>query len=282
MTPDNPNASIPSASASSFRLAGRYLLALPQSDDVPARWRHAGKWFLFWGVLFGLSYQFVYWFTWSLFGEYEKIRLVPCVCVLALDQLLFGRRLTAGLTSWAVPSGNDRDEAMQRRQVLLVMALLLKLALLVYIPVGRDYGYSGASWRQALAVWLPAPVYFPLLLMPMWGRWTMTLAMTMGPVTPEGTSRLRGLVEGARLRSTLGIFALATLVTLLLACPTAEDLPLGILLIVGTLAWAYAASFAIIRLQRGLTEHALDAVGALAEIGFLAAYLPVARHIYQY
>lgn len=287
MNPDKPDAAGFVSSVSAVRLAARYLLTPRDTAHEPdSRWHRAGRWFVFWGAVFGFVYVFVYWLTWSVFGEYMQIRLVPCVCLLMVDQLWLGHRLSAGCVALRNHETDTRDPLgvppHHRTTMLILILVMLKLALLIYIPSGRHFVFPSISWRSSLGQTLPEPVYFPLFLMPMWGRWAMMLSLTMGRVVPTASRRLTTMVEGARLRGPLfwGIFLM--LVTLVLACPQAKYVPHGIVVVMATLLMAYSLAFAIIRIERGQSEAGLNATGALAEIAFLMAYLPAARAIYSY
>lgn len=270
-----------------MRLAARFLLtSRSTSHGSDQRWHKASRWFVLWGAMFGMVYVFVYWLTWSVFGEYMQIRLVPCVCLLMVDQLWLGHRMSAGCVSLLDRGGTAGDPldvtSHFRMTVFTLVLVMLKLALLIYIPSGRHFVFPSVSWRSSLGSWLPEPVYYPLLLMPIWGRWAMMLSLSMGRATPVASRRLQLLVEGARLRSVFGWGLLAALATLVLACPKAEFIPHGIVVMMVTIFLAYALGFGIIRLQRGQSEAGLNATGAFAEIAFLMAYLPAARAIYRY
>lgn len=239
-----------------------------------------------WGATFGLAYVFVYWLTWSIFGEYMQIRLVPCVCLLMVDQLWLGQRMSAGAGTMLHREPDPGDplgaSVHHRMMSVLLILVMLKLALLIYIPTGRPFIFPSVSWRSSLGQWLPEPLYYPLFLMPMWGRWAMMLSLTMGRATPGASRRLALLVEGANLRGVALWGGLLVLMTLVLACPQASDIPRGMVVVMVTIFLAYGLGFTFIRVQRGQSEAGLNATGALAEIAFLMTYLPAARVIYSY
>ena len=49
------------------------------------------------------------------------------------------------------------------------------------MPVAAPWYPSPDDWRHYFVFMYPAPVYRPLVLAPLWGRWALLLAATVGP-----------------------------------------------------------------------------------------------------
>ena len=80
-------------------------------------------------------------------------------------------------------SGADRDPALELGGVLAVAVLVaLKLALWAAVPEGIA-GWP-ADWRRYFNFLYPWPVFRPLILAPLWGRWALILASGVGRAAP--------------------------------------------------------------------------------------------------
>jgi len=273
------------AAAGAFLHAGRFLLPLDPRTDTPddGNDRLAGCWFVCWGLLIGIVYAVFFSVAWRLFGEYHRMRLVPTVSLLAVDLAWFGYRLVAGsaaLFSRRRDADDARGAAVVGGVLAVLLIVLLKQALLLSLPYGARP--QPADWRQHLGILYPAPIYRPLILMPVWGRWAMMLAAAMGRAAPGASARTVRLTAGMGLRAVGAGWAAAALLTLLYVPAPQVYLGHAVLVAVGTLVAAYFTAFLLGRRERGQTEETILATGLAGELSFLLLYLPVASAIYLY
>jgi cobalamin synthase len=282
---------------------------LARGQGEPIEWRRAALWFPLWGLAIGIAYAIIYRGAWKWFGEYQKIRLLPSVALLLADLGLFGyRQLAAAVALFAkrcatavsaVVRSEDGSSSTQHGSqssgtppasssiplpatMAAILITLLKFAMLVVIPAGAFASYYRADWRQHLGPLYPEVIYRPLVLMPLWGRWAMLLALCIGRVSSAGSDRLRHMAAGTRIKHVIGWWFIIGLLTVAYSSPQLEHLTYGILIALGVLVSTYLANFALARQAGGQNENTVPATGLIAELAFLAIYLPVARAIYWY
>ncbi len=266
----------------SFLLAGRFLFPLDETRYVDdERWRRAGWWFACWGLLIGIVYVCVLHIGWAWFGEYMQLRLGPMLCVLIADVGWCGYRLMSGAAALDLPTNESRKTGITLPVLIaVVLVVLAKYVLLVLLPIGGKV--SVADWRQYLPYVYPQVIDRPLLLMPLWGRWAMMLALSLGRIAPGGSPRLVAMSEGMNLPVILLHWLAATGLTVFYVSGSAIDIPQCFLIALSVLLCAYLTAFFLARRYGGLTQATIAAAGAVAEVVFLAAYLPVASAIYWY
>jgi hypothetical protein len=282
-----PSATHTAPFTAGFALAGRFLLPFDRTAqaDNPA-WSRAGAWLPVWGAVIGVVYALVFSFAWLCLGEYQHVRLGPMVVLVALDVAWLGYRLVEG-TATVVASWRAREHTSLVSIaptvpviVAIVLLILAKYTLLLCLPFGARTG--AADWRQHLFFLYPAIIYRPLILMPLWGRWGVMLATTIGRSASYSHPRLKGLVDGSSLPSVLTYWLAICGLTVLYCSIDAEHMGWSILIGLGTLVVAYVASFALARRFGGQTEATLLTVGAVVEFTFLLIYLPMASAMYWY
>jgi len=270
---------------SAFRLAGGFVLPIgaDRGADNP-RWSRVGLWLPVWGLLIGAAYAGSFRVIWLWLGEYQHIRLAPMALLLVVDAGFLGYRLLTGaaavVSGWHARVGAGLGPPTLATLVFVILAVLVKFSLLVSLPAGAVTW--PADWREHIRAVYPYVIYRPLILMPLWGRWAMLLAGTIGRVAPEGSDRLRLIGRGSRLLMVMGWWAAIAGLTVLYCSPTRYHIGWFILISLGMLLVAYLASFVLARRFGGQTESTVTAVGWGVEIAFLLVYLPVARYIYWY
>ncbi len=266
----------------SFLLAGRFLFPLDEARYAEdAGWRRAGWWLACWGLLIGIVYVMVLHIGWTWFGEYMQLRLGPMLCVLIADVGWCGYRLMSGAAALGPPSNDSRGSGVTLPVfIAIVLVVLAKYVLLVLLPIGGRI--PAADWRQYLPYLYPQVIDRPLLLMPLWGRWAMMLALSIGRVAPGESPRLAAMGEGMSLPLVLMYWLAAAGLTVFYVSGSVVDIRLGLLISLAVWLGAYLAAFFLARRSGGQTQASVAAVGAVAELVFLITYRPVASHIYWY
>jgi len=281
---DNDKNTSSEPSTSPALLAARFLLPIahdPRDDDE--NWRKAACWFVFWGLLIGLLYMAVFGVVWKYYGEQQRIRFMPAIALLAVDFSFLGYRLIQGVAS---VSGKPREQSADTLTLpaflAVVLVVLLKVCILFSLPYGAK-SYSDQWWHGSVLHWLYPPVmYRPLILMALWGRWGVLLALRIGRCACGAPKRLRSMAEGCRLRAVIVQWVLLTVLTTAYCSASREYLSWGLMMSLGVMVGAYLAAFIFSLRQGGQTEASVWACGTVAELVFLLTYLPVASAIYWY
>jgi len=277
---------------SSLWLAARFLF--PCDDrrlaDDPS-WRAAGHGLALWGVFIGVTYAVVFGVSWRWFGEYQYIRWMPAVAVLTVDLGFGGYRLLAGAANVASRRYTCAVQATPLVNLPGLIAILIvaiaKYAMILSLPLGQLESSAASAWdHSSVGGWVgllhPAAIYRPLILMPVWGRWAMVLALSIGRVAPGGSARLEHMARAARLAVTLVLWLLVTALTVWYCSHSYAQVPQGLGISLGVLTVSYLAGFVLVRRAGGQTEATVACVGLAGELAFLAFYLPMARSIYWY
>jgi hypothetical protein len=277
----------PAGEHPSVMLAVRFLLPLPgHAEPANRRWRSAGRWLLPVGIMCGLSYALVFAGAWRWFGEYQYIRWMPAAMVLAMDLGFGGYRLLAGTVRLWEPthgSGGPHGGVTVPGLVAALLIVVTKYAAFVSLPLGRmnvaPFTGDTAGWEE---LWRPGVIYHPLILMPIWGRWAMGLALAVGRAAPQADEGLRRMIEGRAVLAALTGWVIAAGITLWLCSVSTRDLIRPMLVPPVVLLAAYATAFGLARRSGGQTQHTVAAVGMAGELSFLFVYLGAISPIYWY
>lgn len=278
-----------------YRAAGQALafLLTPRRDRgaQDEADRSAGAYLAPCGLGIGVVYALAFGLVWGVFGEYQGIRWIPVAAVLVLDLAWLGYRLVLGAAEVATAMGADQSDPLPTLNVAGVLAVVLlalcKFALLASLPIGM-WQTSPAGWAEwdgalgRLAVLAPTPVFRPLVLMPLWGRWAMGLALTIGRAAPGCGTRLQRMSAGIALKTIFGQWMLCAILTTAYSCGAGEYLARAVLIGPGVLILTYGASYLLARRFNGQTEATVGAIGAVGELGFLVLFTAVASAIYWY
>jgi cobalamin synthase len=287
-----------------FLLAGRFLFFSPVSpayssarpvgagdekigDEARASWMVAGKWLPGWGLLIGVVYALVFGICWRIFGQYQGIRWLPAVAVLCIDLAGLGYRLLAGTATLAARC--DRDRPVPVAGVLaVVLVALVKFCLLVSLPRGiwqASAGGHAPGWEpllDPLKPLAPTPIYRPLLLMPLWGRYAMELALVVGRAAPHTSRRLMHMGEGTSVGRVILHWLVCTVLTASYCSGAGRYLAHTVIMSLGVLLLVYAACFVMAHRLNGQDEATVGAAGLTGELSFLVLYIALANAIYWY
>ena len=285
----NPDPSLKAGHARSISLAAVFLLPVnPQLRGEDPGWARAGRWLPLWGLVTGILYVGAFGLTWRYFGEYHGIRWIPAAAVLSVDLGFLGYRLLSG----SIRLATGQKDADQRSQPLtlpatLIVALvaILKFALLVSLRRGTWQSAPSGVWDSIfghLGFLYPPPIYRPLILMPLWGRWAMSLTLSIGRASPEASPRLKSMASRPSLPSVFGQWLFCAVLTVIYCSGSGEHVARSIIIALNLLMVAYLASFALSRKENGQTEGTVTAVGLVGEVTFLALYASLSSAIYWY
>jgi len=272
-------------------LAALFLLPVsPRLHEGDGNWARAGRWLPLWGLATGILYVGVFGVTWRYFGEYHGIRWIPAAAVLAVDLGLLGYRLLSGSVR-LVTGQTDEDHrslALTLPAILpVVLVAILKFALLVSLRRGHWQSAPAGAWQWDsifghLGFLYPQPIYRPLVLMPLWGRWAMSLALSIGRPAPNASGRLKTMANRSSLPVIFGQWLLCALLTVVYCSGSGEHVARSIIIALNLLMVAYLASFALSRKENGQTESTVTAIGLVGELTFLALYASLSSAIYWY
>lgn len=269
--------------SSSFRRAVGFLLPIRDEAllDLPGGER-AVHWLVPVGFLVGIAYATIFGGVWSAYGEYFGLRLLPAAVLLVADAMFFGNRLIGGACRTAddvVGPRRASDLGVQPAILILVLCLLVKFALLLALPKGQQSGPG--DWRRHWMFLYPQPVLRPLILMAVWGRWAILLALSLGRARAGEPRGLLTMMAGARLGIVLA-WLLPIVCLTVIFCGAARNVAAGLLISGITLAATYLLSVLFSWRLSGQTTASVYAAGAVGELAFLFAYIPFARRILGY
>jgi hypothetical protein len=241
------------------------------------------------GLLIGLGYTVVYRAVWRQFGEVRTLPLMPAVAVWLVDVGLFGMlfylgaaRTVRGLLSRSpapeLAAGRDVSPYPVESLSLLVF-VVLKLMLLISIPHGISGWPGPGDWRSHFN-WMYAHAYYrPLILLPMWGRWSMLLVASIGRLRDETdttwTSFCASLSAGRVL-----VWMVPVTVLTSIYCARLGRWMFGCIIACVVLAGTYLYGVLAARRQGGQTRDSIRGGALIGELIFLVVYEALAGNIY--
>lgn len=268
-------------------LASAWRLLVPRGVAPGAELSPAAvHWLVPGGLAIGLVYAGLYRASWRVFGEVADVRLVPAMAVWLVDVSLLGLAAVLGMARtadrWTLASAGAGDGRLVRSLgtaaiVTLGVVLIVKLVLWAAIPKGIA-GWP-ADWRRYFNVLYPAPVYRPLILAPMWGRWALILAASVGRTAPGEGTHLAGLSRARSPLVVLGWFVVNLLVTAVY-CGRQGRWMIGCMIALAVLGVGFLFAVASARRFSGHTQSSVYATGLVAEVTFLVFYLAASQRIY--
>ena len=261
--------------------AVRFVLPIGRSDDRDASgFAAAPFWFIVLGILTGLAWAGLFKATWRLYGEIASIRVIPPLAVVSMECLVTGPFLALGLarTIHLLTSARPRAAALDLAAPLspvgtlvLCLTVLASWVLIVSIPPVSPWWPSYDDWRYHFRRFYAAPVYRPLLLAPLWGRWSILLAATVGRTLPSADRATQALAAAMRPGKLLAL-AMVPLALTSIYMSRERNYVTGI--IVGLLVFVvtYLVSVIMARRGGGQTRQSLYAAGQIGQLAFLGLY----------
>lgn len=232
------------------------------------------------GLIIGLAWVASFRFAWWLFGETASMRVVPSLVVIILECVLTGPFLALGLarTAHILTTDNPKIPSADRLQPLspvgtlaLCLAVLTQYVLLLSMQHREGWWPAPDDWRSYFNFLYPRPIFRPLLLAPIWGRWGILLAATLGGTARNADAQTRELNQAmspSRLfkHSILPVFLTA------IYCSRSQNYLTGVLIGLIVFAATYLVAVAMARRGGGHSRHSLFAAGQIAQLAFLVIY----------
>lgn len=254
----------------------------------PATMRRASHWFVPLGFVIGLIWIGVFRSTWRLYGEVGSIRPVPALAVVLVECLLTGPFLIMGLARTIHLLAGDKprrpDEARNVPlspvgTLVLCLSILAEFVFILSLPAEGGWWPQREGWKRYLNLMYPQPIYQPLLLAPIWGRWAILLAATIGRTAHGADATTVALCSEMTTRRLLR----RTIIPLVLTafyCGRSHNYMMGVIVALIVFCAAYLVSVVMAVRGGGQTRQSLYASGLVGQLAFLAVYRALWRFIH--
>jgi len=260
----------------------RFLLPVgrgPSGVDAEAIGR-AAVWIVPIGLAIGLLWVGAFRMTWRLYGETANMRVVPALTVVLMECLLTGPFLVLGLARTLhlltgdrpLKAGPDPMAALSPAGTLFLILTVFSLwVLIVSIRDRAGWWPSESDPRHYFNFLYPRPIFRPLLLAPIWGRWGILLAVTIGRTAHHADQATIALVQamspGRLLRQ-----ALLPMILTSVYFSREHNRLLGVIMAMMVFGIAFLISVIMARRGGGQTRQSVFASGMIAQLAFLAIY----------
>jgi hypothetical protein len=270
--------------SNSLLAALRFLLplrreGLPGDADAGAMAR-AAVWFVPIGLLTGLAWVGAFRLAWRVFGETANMRVLPAMTVTLLECLITGLFLVLGLArtihllAGLTPRHLDHEPSSPLSPVgtlVLALTVLCQWVLIVSFPDVTTWWPSDWDWRHYFNFMYPRAIFRPLILAPLWGRWGVLLAATLGRTARQADPLTAALGQAMR-PSRLLRQAFLPIVLTAIYCSREHNRFIGVVLAMVVFAATYVVSVVMARRGGGQTRQSLFAAGQIAQLTCLALY----------
>ena len=261
-------AKITSVAAGLLRWVGQrpgYLLFVAADEELslqrPERFERAWLETMLLSLIWGWAAVQIWSLTWSVFGDYSGIPLMPVASVLAVMVLWPYRRAVLALAEAICPTESHRPLAVG---VILAGMVLMWLGIKSWNPDFPTYLPPAWQWLR------PRTMFRSLMLAPLWGGWSMLVACLFckpSATTPPAVSAYARGCSPPAAAAVLAVVLAATIVYF-------NHLPWRQLSISVVAMVAGAASGPVICRQRGgLDRNVLLGANLLPQLAFMLAYL---------
>lgn len=244
-------------------------------------------WFVPFGLIIGLLWVGCFRGAWRIFGETASMRLIPSLSVVLLECLFTGALLVIGLARTSEklsisplhgPGGSEAGNFPPVSVLVLCLTVLCQFVLVLSLLDVDPWWPSPDDWRHHFNFIYPRPIYRPLLLAPIWGRWGILVAGTVGGPAPSADDETRAISR----RMTPGrLLKYALLPAMLTAiyCSRSQHHFLGVVIAMLVFSVTHTSTVILARRTGGQTRQTLYATGQIAQIAFLALYRGFGRLI---
>ncbi len=237
----------------------------------------APRWIVPLGLLVGLVWVGLFRLTWRVYGETAGVRVVPALAIVLLECVFTGALLVRGLSrvtgrlsqtsSLTSQNGAPLTESVV---LMLLFTVLAQWVFIVSIPVVTPW-WPTQGWRTHFNFLYPAPVYRPLLLAPIWGRWGLLVAACVGRTARGADAATVAFCDGIR-PGTLLRWALLPLTISAIYFARDGNYLVGVIAGLIVFGVAYLAAVFMARRLGGQTRESLHAVAQITQLAFLAVY----------
>lgn len=274
-----------------FSTAMAFLLPLGRREeprcveDVP----DFARWIVLSGVAIGLAWAGSFKLVWWAYGETGGLRIAPSLVVVLLELLFTGALLALGLARATVLLTHGRSTASTGLDVLapfpavgtlvLFLLILTQFAMILAVRATPGWWPPPEDWRNHFNFMYPHPIYRPLLLAPIWGRWGILVAATIGRTAPHADGWTRALNKSMGPGRLLLHAAVPMLLTAIY-CSRSRNYMTGVLIGLLVFGVTYVAAVTFARRGDGQTRQSMYAAGQVAQVAFLIIYLGFWRQIH--
>ena len=245
-----------------------YMLLTVADDRLAAEppERFAGAWIELMGIslLWGVVLVNLWGVAWGIFRDFEPL-VMPAMASAALFCLGPFRRGIASLATFLAPK-----DATARAVAASTIVLVLGLCFLGLKPDWQRWEFTRLPWWIG---WLQpdAKLYRVLLLMPLWGAWSMLITVKFCKPTERTEPQVSAFAKGCGAPAAAGCMA----ALLLASIAYFHHLGLGsqVTILVVTVLTAIAGGSGLARAGGGPCRQGLLAANVLTQIAFVLGYL---------
>lgn len=240
----------------------------------------AVSWIVIIGLAVGLMWVGSFRLTWRIYGETANMRLIPALAITLLECLFTGQLLVLGLPRTTLLLGPDRPKHAHAGglgalppagTLVLLLTILVQWVLILSIPDRAGWWPSDSDPRHYFNFLYPRPILRPLLVAPIWGRWGILLAASVGRTAHHADPQTRAL----GLAMTPGRLLRSAILPLLLTgvyFSREHNRLLGVIIGLLVFGVSYLFCVGLARRGRGQTRQSVFAAGQFAQLAFLAIY----------
>lgn len=276
-----PNHPSPPRFLNGLPAALRLLLPLPRpASSLPSRaFASAPHWLIPLGLLIGLAWAGLFRVTWRVYGETGSLRPMPALAIVLLECCFTGVYLILGFARAfqsltgprPVTRPVDNDAPFTQHTTLaLCLLILAQFTLILSIPNETPW-WPSSDWRARFNFIYPAPIYRPLILAPLWGRWGMLVAACVGRSARTADPAIAAFSSAVRPVHLLAHAALP-LVLSAIYCAREGNFLVGIKLGLLVFGVTYLASVVMARRGGGQTRSSIYAAAQIAQLATLAIH----------
>jgi hypothetical protein len=258
----------------------QFVPALQARDPIP--------WIVPVGICTGILWAAIFRFTWRLYGETANLRIIPALAIVLLETLLTGPYLALGLARTVhlltgnTPLRSEHDPAAPLSPIgtlMLCLTVLAQWVLIASVPTINPWYPMPQDWRSWFSFMYPAPIYRPLILAPLWGRWALLLAAGVGCMGKYADTQIVALSATLRPGRILKN-AIIPLSLTAIYCSRDQNLLTGVIIGLLVFATTYAVAVLLARRGAGQSRQSLYAAAQFAQLSFLLFYRAFWRQIH--
>ena len=232
------------------------------------------------GLLVGIAWTGMFRLTWRLFGETAYLRVIPALAITLMECLLTGPYLVMGLArtvhllAGQQPRHAEQDSTAPLSPVgtlTLALTVLCQWVLVVSIPDVQTWWPMSTDWRHYFNFMYPKAIFRPLVLAPIWGRWGLLLAASIGRTTPHADAETGAFATAMR----PGLLLLHSLLPIALTavyCSREHNRFIGVVMAMLVFAVTFVVAFLMGQRGGGQSRQSMFAAGQIAQLAFLAFY----------